>query len=402
MRALFYLMVVVLAAVGLAVLYHHDPGYVLLARSGLTVEMSLVVFLALLLILFGALYFLLRFGLTLWHLRGNLARWRRRRTQELARRATRRGMNALIEQNWPLAERELARGAQDGDMTLASYLLAAQAAQQQGSVERRDRWLTQADQVGEGAIAVGLTQAQLQLEQGQLELALATLSHLRSLSPKNLPVLRLLARLYQQLASWEELLDVARAIRRLRGEGEQAEQLECQALHELFREAVVAGAVDRLRSLWGELAKPLRQGPKLISAYARGLVQLGQRGEAEGLLREVLKRRWEPELVRLYGQIEGEDPVRQLTQAEGWLTEHEQDPALLFALGCIAERQQLWGKARAYFEASAGQAPERETYRCLGELLERLGEHDAARDCFYRGLTQGESRSPVQLLPAPS
>mgnify|MGYP000727120986 CR=1 FL=1 len=52
-----------------------------------------------------------------------------------------------------------------------------------------------------------MTQAELQLADQQLEQALATLKHLRSVAPKHTYVLRLLRRLYEQLGDYLETLD---------------------------------------------------------------------------------------------------------------------------------------------------------------------------------------------------
>jgi HemY protein len=91
--------------------------------------------------------------------------------------------------------------------------------------------------------------------------------------------------------------------------------------------------------------------------------------------------------VRLYGLAEGRNAPQQLATAEDWLKRHQRHPLLLLTLGRLAMRVQLWGKARAYLEASAGMEARAETYRVLGELLERLGEESTARDYYHKGLT---------------
>ena len=63
-------------------------------------------------------------------------------------------------------------------------------------------------------VAVSLTQAELQLADHQLEQALATLKHLRSVAPKHTYVLRLLRRLYEQLGDWEHLRELLPELRR--------------------------------------------------------------------------------------------------------------------------------------------------------------------------------------------
>jgi uncharacterized protein HemY len=76
----------------------------------------------------------------------------------------------------------------------------------------------------------------------------------------------------------------------------------------------------------------------------------------------------------------------QLNQLELWLGEYGKHPELLLALGRLSIRNQLWGKAQAYLEASNGIEPRAETYCELGKLLRGLEEFEKANSCFYKGL----------------
>ena len=55
---------------------------------------------------------------------------------------------------------------------------------------------------------------------------------------------------------------------------------------------------------------------------------------------------------------------------------HNQDPALLYALGKLCERESLWGKAQTYYEASLALDDHWRAHVALGEMQIRLG-HDA-------------------------
>lgn len=72
---------------------------------------------------------------------------------------------------------------------------------------------------------------------------------------------------------------------------------------------------------------------------------------------------------------------------------------LLLALGRLSLRNRLWGKARSYLEASIGASPRSAAYGELGRLLEQLGEQEAAREHYRKGL---ELLVPVDPgLPGP-
>ncbi|MGE5105462.1 MAG: heme biosynthesis protein HemY, partial [Betaproteobacteria bacterium] len=63
---------------------------------------------------------------------------------------------------------------------------------------------------------------------------------------------------------------------------------------------------------------------------------------------------------------------------ERWLITHSQDANLLYALGRICERRELWGKAQTYLEASLALDNHWRAHVALGELQAKLGRTDEA------------------------
>ncbi len=120
-------------------------------------------------------------------------------------------------------------------------------------------------------------------------------------------------------------------------------------------------------------------------AYATQLHALGDDVAAEDLLRSALKKSWDERLVDLYGRLQA-DLTRQLTTGEEWLRSHDRNPILLLALGRMAMRNSLWGKARGYLEASIGVAPTVESYQLLGALAEQLNDTGLATQCYRQGI----------------
>jgi HemY protein len=147
-----------------------------------------------------------------------------------------------------------------------------------------------------------------------------------------------------------------------------------------------SGSLERLESNWQQVSKPLRQSPQLLHEYATCLKALGEEEMADGVVNEYLNKQFDPAVMRLFGQLRSSDPTRQLATAEQWLQEHGQHPELLLTLGRIALRNQLWGKARSYLEASLGIKPMAETCCELGNLLQQLGEKEKAASYFRQGL----------------
>ena len=140
-----------------------------------------------------------------------------------------------------------------------------------------------------------------------------------------------------------------------------------------------------LHGAWGHVPRRLTHNVDLVLAYATQLHRLAQDDEAESLLRSALKKNLDDRLVDLYGRLQS-NVRQQLATAEGWLHDHERNPALLLALGRLAMRNSLWGKAREYFEASIGATPSVEAYQLLGSLAEQLNDNALMTYCYRKGM----------------
>lgn len=386
MKLLLLTLLVIAVAVGFTMLAQHDPGYFLASYGGWSVESSLSLFILALALGFALFYLFLRLLFGTLHIPTRLGYWRRHRRALRARSATNRGLLALAEGNWARAERSLSRFADSSDTPLLNYLGAARAAQKQGADGRRDNYLSQAFQsMPDAELAVGLTQAEVQLSSDQAEQALATLRHLRTIAPRHGYVLHLLRKIYERLECWEDLLEIMPELTRQHLlSAEQAEALNQRIYRHRLKQA--AGRLDTLQRCWDETPKALRNSAQLLHDYASQLIALGAHGEAEKQLHEFLKKQWDATLIRLYGRIKGDDPARQLATAEKWLKEYEHHPEQLLAAARIAFQNKLWGKGRSYLEASIGFEPRPESYCELGQLLDQLGENERASVCYRLGL----------------
>ena len=386
MRLLFAILVVLGVAISLTLFAERDPGYVLISYAGWSVESSLSLFLLGVVLSFSAFYLAVRLLAGTWHLPKRLAYWQRQRRSIRSRIRTNRGLIALAEGNWASAERLLSRAAKTSDTPLINYLGAARAAQKQDSEQRRDQYLSKAyESMPEAELAVGLTQADVQLSHGQLEQALATLRHMRSIAPKHTYVLYLLKKIYEQLQSWNDLRDLLPELRRYHVlESEELTALELK-IHRM-RLSAEWNSVEHLQHCWEETPKALQHTPELVQCYAEQLKRLDAEEEAEKVLRGYLKKQWEPQLIRLYGQVQGADPNQHLSLAERWLKEHEHHPELLLTCGRLCLYNKLWGKAQSYLEASLGMDARAETFCELGNLVHQMGETEKAAQYFQQGL----------------
>ncbi len=401
MKLLIGLVMVLLAAAALALLLMDDPGYVLIGYGHWTLETSVAVAVVVSLLAFIALYYTLRGVANLRSAPRRYQHWRQLKRGERARQLLSQGLVELAEGNWTAAEKHLMRHVRDSDTQLLNYLGAARAAQQRGDCERRDYYLQQAHlSMPEADVAVGLTQADLQLAQGQLEQALATASHLKQVAPRHAHVLKLLAKLYRELNDWERLHELLPELKRreVLDEGQLRRLTREVGAHRLDNAARERDA-QRLQGAWKAMPRELHYDVELVERYARHLIDLGEGAVAEQLVAEALGQQWDDRLVRLYGLLPGRDAARQLAHAERWLKEHAQEPALLYALARLALRNRLWGKARTYLESSIGAGAAVDAYSDLGALLEQMGDNEAALKCYRQGVQLAIGANPA--LPAP-
>jgi HemY protein len=397
-RTLIAAVFALLVAVLLTLWVKQDNGYVLIGYGQWTIEGSLALFALVAMALFLLLYITIRSLTHIWSMPERMASWRQKRRVLRAQQALTRGLVELAEGRWKVAERHLTRFATQSETPLLNYLAAARAAQLQGEHERRDDYLHLAHESMPSAdVAVGLTQAELQLAHQQYEQALATLMHVRSLSPKHNYVMRLLKKLYENLGEWQKLEEMLPELRRRRVIADSEFQgLEMRVCRERLKQE--SSQLNSLVSYWQIVPKGVRQQQVILLDYCRYMMALDAGPRVEPLIASSLQREWCAELVALYGQIELADPSQQLATAESWLKLHPEDSVLLLTLARLSLQNKLWGKGRSYLESSIAISPTPESYQQLGLLLDRLGETDKAMHCFRAGLGL-EHEEPQRALP---
>lgn len=390
MKKLLTYLLILLAALYVGLLIRRDPGYVLLAYHQWTIELPLWFAIVIVLISF----WLVNRIVAGWHYFASFAArynlWSGKRARYRSRTQTSRGLMELIEGYWQKAEKHLVNAAPNAEAPLINYLSAARAAQAQGAYDRRDHYLRLAHHSTAGSeIAVGLTQAELQLRHGQLEQALATLKHLEQSVPNHQSVLKMLVNLYEQLADWQSLLALLPRCKKLKVVSVAEKlNLQKQAFEALLNQAIKNGKSAEMTALWQEMPRDLIEThPVLLTRYATALIEFGESERAEATLREMLKSFWHGAWVLLYGKTRSANPAKQLALAEGWLKQHAEDPDLLLTLGRLCVREQLWGKAKTYLESSLQLKASADASQLLGQLLlDHFNDQKAALACYVKGL----------------
>ncbi|GGU62431.1 heme biosynthesis protein HemY [Pseudomonas laurentiana] len=402
---LTFVAIVVAALVGIGMAHH--SGYVLISYGNFfRYESSVWATLAVLLGLW-LLFLLARYLLSVVFVSGGVVNpWSRRNRDRRTRLAIEQGQLDLAEGRWASAQRNLHRAAEAERQPLLYYLGAARAANELGRTEDCDNLLERAlERQPQAELAIALSHAQLQTDRGDLDGALETLQAMHDRHPHSVQVLRQLQRLHRQRGDWSALIRLFPALRKEKAlPAAELSELEQRAWGENLslaarREKDDQTGLQSLERAWEQLTSAQRQEPQLVLAYAEQLRQLGAQALAEKALRTALKRQYESHLARLYGLVRGDDPVRQLQTAEGWLKQHPDDPSLLLTLGRLCLQNRLWGKARDYLESSLTLQRNPETCAELARLLAGLGETDRSNQLFQEGLVLLDER--LLALPLP-
>lgn len=382
MKRLIFLSIILIIAILIGIQIKINPGYLLISTNHLTIETRLWFALLAIIILFFILYFIIRL---LKYTFSIPRRWRHKEKRLRATKLTYKGLMSMAQGDWSLAQKKLLREVKNAPSPLINYLGAAIAASRDGQLQRRDQYLHQAyELVPNAKLAVGLVQAQLQYDASQYELALATLKQLVEVAPKQKLGLRLLAKVYKKLGEWDNLIELIPYLKKQHLFSKQyLSDVTLMAYSHIFTKYYDA---ESLLKIWKKAPLDIRQQPQILSLYLKALIHLNEMNTVDTLLRNTLKENWQSELVLLYADIKLVDIKKQLACAEHWLKFHPKDPNLLFVLGQLAERSQLWGKAKTYYQTSLSIKPEIRTYLAYAKLLEQLGEVEESLIYYRRGL----------------
>lgn len=385
---IFSLLAIVLALwVTLYLGFPADPGYLLIAFGDVTFETSLFALLVAAIVLYAVarIFLLLLQWINPMKL---LAAGRELNSQRKAkaRSNTTEGLLSMARGNWQSSLKFLRKGMSDKDATVINYLAAAYAAYQLGE---RDTWVELLEKAEEqyptARSTVNYVKAQLHFNSGQLEQSLAVLEELKKSALNDGNLLGLLKEVYVKLDDWQHLEELLPSLEKNKLlDSEDLERVQKRIFMEKLyacRHAADSGnesALGDMKSLWKKAPATFHEDEKIVSHYADLLVQLDDKQDAAKAIETALSKNWNTNLVQLYGVNEYGTSGQQLLVAENWLKANPADAELLLCLGRISMRNQLWGKAKEYYEASIKIAPSAEAYGELGRLMKHLGDIEAS------------------------
>lgn len=377
MRILFWFLLLAAAAVGVALAAKLSTGYALLAAPPYRVELSLNLFVLLAIIGFVLAYGLVRVMTRAWRLPDEVRAFRRQQQQERVQAKHNAAIVALLEGRYGKARQFSEEALAIPQSSGLSALVAARAAIEMRDFDATETFLARPDaQAASLRVPRLMLDAEMKLERGQPNEALGVLQSLKREAGLHTAALRLELRALQAAGRYAEIPPLVDQLVKRKVYGAAEADLIRAVAHAQELAARTQDPVG-LQSYWSRLSESDRRLPRIARAGARAFLSLGNDRDAAETVAASLDRNWDSELIALYLECRP-DGNWQLERAERWLSQHNDDPMLLYALGVLCERLELWGKAQTYLEASLGLDSAWRTEVALGELLARLGRHEEA------------------------
>lgn len=382
-RGLIWLAILFAVAVALATVGRFDAGQVLLVYPPYRVDVSLNLFVVGIVVAFLLLYAILRFARNIVTMPRRVAAYRARMRAEKANSALRDAVGNLYAGRFSRAEKAARDSLVDEKNKGAAGLIAANAAHRLHEYARRDDWLTQVDHPDLQEARLMAT-ADMRADGRDADGALAALTEMRSQGGRRIHAQQIALRAQQQLKNWSEVLKLVKTLEKREAlHPAVAVRLRQLAAENLLRDR--RHNADALLELWHALTPIERHSPRLADCAAELLIALERPNEARKIVEEALAQNWDARLLRRYPDTAGNDALPLIQKAETWRKERPEDGDLLFALGRLCLKQQLWGKAQSFLEAAlkSADASHNEplkirSHRALARLHEQLGDAEKA------------------------
>ena len=372
-RVLIYLLII-LVGLCLSPYIVGNTGYLYIAAGEYQIETSLVF------AIFGLIVFYSLLQLAEWLVIGGLnlvlnsrylpERWRK----NAARKYTLTGALALAEEDWPAAEKAMAKGAAKGETPALNLLAAARAAHHQHNTQTRDEYLDQASQQPLAAMAVNTTRTRYLLQQGDIDKARTELDALTPTSRSKTPVLQLALEIYQAQHDWQALKLLLPIIQKRKMLAED----DFNALTEKTNAALLrhAGSVSEqeLDKCWHWLSRAERNQTANMVAYALGLCRYQRKDEALKMLIKRMKAEPNNAILRalpLMVNVEDSDARKQL---QGMATQLTDNAEFHICMAKMYQQSRDFKEAKQHWQTACQLHSEKSSWLALGQLQEQLGE----------------------------
>ena len=387
MRLLLWLVALMAAAIGIAVTARFNPGNVVLFYPPHRIDMSLNLFVVLLLALFALVYGIVRAFYATTRMPQRVAAYRQRKREREGNKGLRDALKALFEGRFGHAEKAAMRAAELPENAGLASLIGARAAHRMREPARRDAWLAGVAHDTTLKTARLMTVTELLVDDHQHDAALESVDELFASGQRHIHALQWAMKANQQARNWPEVLRLVRILDKRKAlHPALANRLRELAYTSLLGED--KHDAESIRRTWAAVPAPVRAVPAIAARAANAFNARGLHDEARAIVEDSITTGWDERVVRAYREAAGPagSPtlLAQIESCEAWRKTRPQDPELALTLGSLCLKQKLWGKAQRYLEQALSDALDaptvREAHLKLAQMHEALGqEEEAAR-----------------------
>lgn len=346
---------------------------------------------------------LLKLIYVIWNSPDLLTKDSKLRKKRKADKLLRKGLEEMIAGHYNLAEKHWIKGAEIsksvGEATNTFYEMAAMVADRQNATDRRNEYLLAArKEVGKTGKTL-LNEAELALNNQQYAQAESYLEKLLADEPRNNKINALLDSAYVGQNKWRQAHQHLSKMREQLSASEFQIKSQNYAV-QLFKSLSDENAeFSELEQYWKGLSNELRQDNAVILQYAESAINLNHADEAEKVLLNQIKNNHDLGLIQAYSQLTRANYAQQLENILNWEKHHAQNPIFLFAKANTAFKAQNYQLALETIERVVQNAPSREAFILWAQILEALGQSDAALAAYRQGLAPQQALQGTLLPP---
>lgn len=309
-------------------------------------------------------------------------KWRKK----AARKHTLTGALALAEEDWAVAEKAMAKGAEKGEIPSLNLLAAARAAQHLNDMQSRDGYLLEAEKEPMAITAVGITRTRYLLQQGDLAAAREQLDKLSPSSKSKMPLLKLAIELYQAQTDFSSLKLLLPIIKKRQLLSEAAfTELSVATNHALLISAT-KNSEQELEKVWHWLSRSERKEMSNLALYCTGLGQYERKAEALKLLMKQLKHSPSPEILTGLGELLLPSDIDERELIFSMEKKHSEDINFQILLAKLHQQNKEYRRSMEYWKNICKMQPSQAHWLALGDTQEHLGEQNNAIQSYRHAI----------------
>ena len=373
------LIILTLAAIAIVIgpIVTGHKGYVLIAMGQWTIEMTVVSLALSLLGLFtGFVLVGFLFGKIL-RLSNRSVLWISNRQQRKALQQTSDGMLALASHDWRNAEKLLTRSAANSYTPALNYLVAAEAAKQQGRLKHSQQYVEKVGNAATSSLAIAITKARLADDPDAQKQALNELQQWRNKQPQHAPLLMQLSHLYQALEQWQDWLNLLPALKKYTHiDPQELQRLQQKTYGAYFQQLAEQQGVDSACQYWQQLPKDMHRDPTLLARLSAAMRQQGGGSAISEIVFEWLCKSLDQELLNEWALLPASQPEEKLLQVKKLKRKDSSD--YYSFVGLTALHAKRYEDAAHYLRQALNVQSHQRDQLALANALENLGRYDQA------------------------